>query len=292
MTTQRVSVTATIMAFYRAVEMLFPEEERVCNDPLAVRFLTPEWAAPLADRNQLMKMAEEAQKTLPGVNGAVVSRVRFMDDRLESALKNDVRQVVILGAGYDSRAYRFGFPENNSEFFEIDHPDTQADKRAKVEAIFGEIPDYVHFVSADFTGEIIEKRLLESGYDPRRKSFFILEGLIPYLPRQNFENLLSVLAGDTNVENEMVFDYLPPDVINGNSPRVEAQSMYSEVKKHGETFRLGFEPRELESFLNENGFMVIEDIPAPDLKPLYFKGNSASRQVTPIFRFVYAKEKK
>jgi O-methyltransferase involved in polyketide biosynthesis len=96
----------------------------------------------------------------------------------------------------------------------------------------------------------------------------------------------------TGAGNEMVFDYLPPDIIDGTSTRIEAQSMYSEVKSYGESFRLGFEPTELKSFLNENGLTVLEDISAPELKPLYFMGNSVDRAVTPIFRFVHAKEAK
>ena len=86
------------------------------------------------------------------------------------------------------------------------------------------------------------------------------------------------------------FDYLPPDVIDGTSTRIEAQNMFTEVKSYGESFRLGFEPGNLASFLIDLGWMVKEDISASELKSLYFNGNSVQRQVTPIFRFVHAKE--
>jgi methyltransferase (TIGR00027 family) len=215
-----------------------------------------------------------------------------MDDRLEAALNGGVKQVVIVGAGYDSRAYRLGGPEKEAVFFEIDHPGTQADKKARVSAVFADIPGHVRFIPAEFSSQALRNSLADGGYDPDRKTFFIMEGLVPYLSRQAFENILSAIGGGGDTGNEMVFDYLPPDVIDGTSTRIEAQSMYSEVKSYGECFRLGFEPGELKKVLKDNGLTILEDISAPELKPLYFRGNSVDRPVTPIFRFVHAKEAK
>ena len=66
--------------------------------------------------------------------------------------------------------------------------------------------------------------------------------------------------------------------------------MYAEVQGYGESFRLGFEPEELATLLRDVGFRVIKDIPAPELKEMYFTGRCAARLVTPIFRFVHARE--
>jgi methyltransferase (TIGR00027 family) len=286
MNTGQPSATAAIMAFHRALEMLFPEAERVCQDPLAVKFLPPEWAGVLADREQLTALMGEKAKQFPGVNGAIVSRVRFIDDVVKQALSDGMRQLVIIGAGYDSRAYRLDGIGGRVTVFELDDSTTQRDKLAKLEAVIGKLPDHVRYIAMDVATDSIETRLAENGYHPDKKSLFVLEGLVPYIPADALTGLLTFVAG--GAQHAVVFDYLPPSVVDGTCEWVEGRNMYREVLTHGEAFRLGFNRDELDQLLRDRGFDVIENVNAPDLKARYFHGNGAQRPVTPVFWFAHA----
>jgi methyltransferase (TIGR00027 family) len=286
MNTPQPSVTATIMAFHRALEMLYPEAERVCQDPLAVKFLPPDWAAVLRDREQLMALMGEKAKQFPGVNGAIVSRVRFIDDVVKQALSDGMEQLVIIGAGYDSRAHRMDGISGRVTVFELDDPTTQQDKLAKLEAAVGKLPDHVRYIAMDVATDSIETRLAENGYHPDKKSLFVLEGIVPYIPADTLTGLLTFISGGS--QHRVVFDYLPPSVVDGTCEWVEGRNMYREVLTHGETFRLGFNRDELDQLLRDRGFDVIENVNAPDLKTRYFRGAGAQRPVTPVFWFAHA----
>ena len=158
--TKKASVTAEIMAVHRATEMLLPEEERVCQDPLAIKFLPPEWVALLKDREKLIALASEHAQKMPGINGAIAARVRFIDEIVLHAMEEGLDQLVILGAGYDSRAYRMEGIEKNTHVFEVDHPFSQGNKIKKVKEIFGEKPGHVTFVPLEFTRDDLKIYLL------------------------------------------------------------------------------------------------------------------------------------
>ena len=284
---EKASVTAMIMAFHRALEMLVPEGDRVCTDPLALQFLLPDWAALLQQPEQAHAFMEGKHKEFPGVNGAIVGRVRFMDDAASRALEDGIKQVVILGAGFDTRAYRLKGVDD-AAVFEVDHPATQKDKLAHVERIFGAMPPHVRFVPLDLSTQNLDQVLEKNGYDPLKPAFFILEGVTPYLPLAVLESILTFISGEKDVANQVVFDYLPPDVVDGTCPWTEAKNMVKEVNAHGEKFRLGFTKNRLEAFLGQYGFEVKENVNAPELKERYFHGTSSGRPVTPVFWFAHA----
>jgi len=196
---------------------------------------------------------------------------------------------VILGAGYDSRAYRVKGIDTQVTVFEINDPITQVDKLAKLESAMGTRPDHVNYIAMDFAKDSIKSRLAENGYDSDKKSLFVLEGLIPYIPAKALAGLLDFIAENKGVRNEVVFDYLPPSVIDGTCEWVEGRNMYREVNTHGETFKLGFDKDALASFLRVRGFEIVENVNAPELKSRYFRGAGSRRPVTPVFWFVHAR---
>jgi methyltransferase (TIGR00027 family) len=99
MVTSDASYTAEIMATHRAIEMVRPPEERVCQDPFAIYFISPEFAAILKNREKLTALAKDSAQKFPGINGAVVARTRFIDDVVLQHVKEGLTQIVILGAG-------------------------------------------------------------------------------------------------------------------------------------------------------------------------------------------------
>lgn len=290
MTLQKASVTATIMAFHRAIEMLYPENQRVCSDPIAVSLLPADWAALLNDLDQLRKVMEPKAKEFPGINGAVVSRVRFIDDIVADSLKKGTQQIVIPGAGYDSRAFRINGISESVTVFELDHPVTQEEKLNRLDSQLKD-KGHVKYIPIDLAKENMKERLIQNGFDKDLKTLFILEGLVPYIPIEAFEELLNFVAGDYSVENSVVFDYLPPSVVNGTSELIEGKNMYKEVQLSGENFKLGFEKEVLEKLLIEKGFQVLQNVNAPDLKDNYFKNCTMQRPISSVFWFAHAEVK-
>ena len=152
------SITAAGIAVARAVESEKPEDARICYDPYAVKFLNPFFY----HFTRFFIVSGYAEHTGAGVTGFLVARCRCIDDLLQECLNEGLQQLVILGAGYDSRAYRFEQLKKGVKVFEVDHPATQKIKLGKVRAIFGRWPDHVTYVSIDFTKDRLETCLSES----------------------------------------------------------------------------------------------------------------------------------
>jgi len=178
----KASWSAEVSAAYRAAESDRPKDERVCYDPIAQHFLgfpfTNIGRSPPAIKKPLIKIAFwYADWLTPGNPGYVVSRTKYIDDYLMKCIQESIEQLVILGAGYDSRAYRFEELKGKAKVFEVDHPATQKVKLSKVERSFGLPPDHIAYVGIDFDVEKLDERMFQSGYDQSLKTLFIWEGV-------------------------------------------------------------------------------------------------------------------
>ena len=138
----RSSLTAAGIALARAVESEKPADERICYDPYARQFV-PDWMYRLLG---FFIKTGYAELRGPGVIGFLMARERYIDDVLKNYLSEGLQQLVILGAGYDLRAYRFDLP-GRVKTFEVDHPITQADKLKKVTTSFRQNPCACHLCS-------------------------------------------------------------------------------------------------------------------------------------------------
>ncbi|MCX6030040.1 MAG: SAM-dependent methyltransferase [Chloroflexi bacterium] len=154
------SLTAASIAIVRALESEKPAGERVCYDPYARRFVS----AGLYTMVKFFAALGYADWKGPGVWEFLAVRERYIDDFLETCLSEGLEQLVILGAGYDARAYRFEELKREVKVFEVDHPATQAAKLRKLAAIFGARPAHVTYVPIDFNRETLAGRLFECSY--------------------------------------------------------------------------------------------------------------------------------
>jgi methyltransferase (TIGR00027 family) len=111
-------------------------------------------------------------------------RTRFIDDALTRAIAGGVTQVIILGAGFDSHAYRCQELLEQARIFEVDRPATQELKKQRVHEVVGTPPANLTYVSIDFQHEDLPDVLKRHGYDPAQRTFFILEGVTMYLPEE------------------------------------------------------------------------------------------------------------
>ncbi len=278
------SLTATGIAVNRAYESSKPPGERICYDPYARQFVNPL----LYHLFAFFIVIGYAERRGPGVQAFLAARDRYIDDYMEACLDNGIEQLVILGAGFDSRAYRFKSLRGRVKVFEVDHPATQGVKLEKVKKILGAIPDYVVYVPIDFNKETLGERLYGCGYDKRRKTLFIWQGVTPYLTPEAVDNTLAFVANNSGAGSSIVFDYMYAAALKARHKRGEVASMQRYRGMTGEGLTFGIEEGTVEEFLSQRGFYRVKNVTAEDLKRLYFTGVNQKRQVAPIYAIVSA----
>jgi methyltransferase (TIGR00027 family) len=120
-------------------------------------------------------------------------------------IKN-LKQLVILGGGYDTWAYRIE-GGNRMGVFEVDHPGTQGVEIQKVEQIFRRLPEHVVYVPVDFLSEDIESNLFQNGYNKSHKTLFVMERRVMYLPPMAVDDILSFVSKNSGKGSSILFDY-------------------------------------------------------------------------------------
>lgn len=190
------STTAAAVALARAVATLPAAHPAPAPDPIAARLLHPRLGrildrlTPLAARTPLVSWALRLSSF--GLVDHLALRTAAIDAALRDVRLSGVSQVVILGAGLDGRAWRIAELEGCT-VFEVDHPATQRFKRSRVEDL-APCASEVRFVAVDFTREDLGVRLAEEGHDTGAPTFWIWEGVVPYLPEEATRATLHVLA--------------------------------------------------------------------------------------------------
>jgi len=282
------SKTAETIAMVRVGESRRPEDERICYDPYAIRFISQE-VLEFATCNPEKYKAFLAQKErlVPGAGNSIIARVRYFDDVVNFSIGEGLEQLVILGAGYDTRAYRIEGLKN-VRIFEVDQPATQKIKVEKIEEIFGSLPCYVTYVSVDIGVDTLGQRLLECGYDRSLKTLFIMEGLCMYLPPETVDETLSFIAHNSGRSSAIVFDYIPKSVVDGTCELQAGKNWRKGLMDVGEPFLFGIKEGEIETFLTHRGFSKVKSVTSKDYKKAYFFGKNEGREVNSLLSFAYA----
>ena len=276
------------IAGLRASETHLPEDERVFHDPYAEYFLTDEMREGLRDLDQVRAAIGQYEQMMPGVNGAIAARVRFIDEVLLECLAAGFKQLVIVGAGYDTRPYRLKGIKENLKVFEVDHPVTQQVKIEKIQEVFKALPDHVVYVPVVFGSDRLDQKLIENGYNPKLKTVFVVEGLLMYIPPPAVNGLLSFVVNASGPGSAFVADYFSTSVIDGTSPLPEAQVLRQFVESEGAPLLFGIEEGNTEAFFKEKGFSTVTAVSSASCKKNYFKNASLDRAVSPMFNFVHA----
>lgn len=282
------SQMALQIAGLRANETHLPHNERVFEDPYAEFFFPRDVRQMLKDPTLVKAERAKYERIMPGVNGAIVARIRFIDECLADAMKKGLQQLVIIGAGYDTRAYRIPGVREQLKVFEVDHPLTQEVKTRTIREIFGDLPAHVTFVPVVFGRDRIEAQLTAHGYDSSLKTLFIIEGLLMYIPAPAVEALLSFIRNATGPGSGFVADYFDRSVVEGTSILPEAQALKGFVEQEGAALQFGFDEGAVEAELRARGFSGVESVNATALKARFFPAAGPDRHVSPMFNFVTA----
>jgi methyltransferase (TIGR00027 family) len=201
----------------RALGAREPDESIRNPDYLAERLLGFEERAMVADQPVVQALDQDfadLHKNL-GAMGTVVMmiiRTRFIEERLEHAIRDGASQVVILGAGFDTRAYRLTELLKAARVFEVDQPSTQEYKKRRIRETGIEVPPNLTYVPVDFRYDKLGDVLTAAGYDSSRRTFFIWEGVTMYLPEAAVEETLRWVAAQAP-GSTIIFDFVGAMVI-------------------------------------------------------------------------------
>ena len=288
------SLTAELTTFARAAESAKPEARRLCHDPLAREFLNTPLRILAGSRMLAALVVWWAERLAPGVPGEVLGRTKYIDDCLKTRIDEGIRQLVILGAGYDSRAYRFDGLNPAVKVFEVDHPATQGVKMRRVQRLLGRLPDHVVFVPVDFEEEKLRHKLFDKGYDSNKKTFFIWEGVTYYLTAKAVDETLAFVVENSGTGSSIIFDYAFQKVLQGGSDVGQINRALKAWERIGapltanEHFIFGVKEGTLQEFLLARGFCQIENVNGDSFKASYFKDMKQSGDVSHICGFVRA----
>lgn len=275
------SQTAIMALVSRAIDAELPLEQRIGNDELAQYFLTSR--STLIGETWIPKRLVRIYHQLffPGVSGLVVVRSRYFDDTMLQAVRNGATQIVDLGAGYDTRFYRFRNELRALRLFEVDFPATQQRKTALLEKVPGGPFTNVRYVPVDFMKDSLSQRLLDAGMDPTAKTLFLWEGVSYYVDESAVKATLRFIRENSAPGSGIVFDTLPPVV-------VEYTRRHKNVHNTVEPLQWGIDVEKIPGFLKENGFDCVENGPASEWGKKYCIGNIKRRTVSKWYSFTYA----
>lgn len=283
------SVMAEGIALQRLAETMLPEDIRIFSDPYAAYFIDPvkmAWAREHPE--ETMKIAEEIERAMPGWSNAIRGRIRYFDDRVQDAPGEGFSQIVILGAGYDTRAYRFGSLKGRVRVFEIDRPETCARKTRILQQIFGQLPNLVSFVPIDIEQEDLWNLLRKAGWTPEAKTLFLLEGLVMYLSRPAVEGLLAGIAHHASTGSTVLFDFVPQSLADGTSEAEGGQNIRNWTIQMGEPILSGLADGEVMPFLAGLGYSDIQVISSRVFASMYYTGKNAGRKVSGLMSVAHA----
>jgi methyltransferase (TIGR00027 family) len=253
------SRTARAAAVHRAVHQVL-DKGRIFADPLALRILGEDAEALVRDAGQ--NPYRRAMRLFIAV------RTRFAEDALTQAVAHGVRQLVVLGAGLDTYAYR-GAMRDRLRIFEVDHPATQAWKRQRLAEADIPLPRTLTFAPVDFERETLGEGLAGAGFDPAQRSFFTWLGVVPYLTEEAALATLRFI-GRLRGGAQVVFDYCnPPESLSGEMRAVH-DARAAHVAGIGEAWVSYFESDALAAEITAMGFTEIEDVGPPQIATRYF----------------------
>lgn len=271
------SRTAEQNALFRALESSRSENERICDDPLARHFLT--WPVTLVMRLAAVPGGARLISSLidrrwPGVRTSVVARTRLIDDAFLAALPKGIEQVVLLGAGFDSRAYRLpGL--RGIDVVEVDHPDTQAAKQRVLKRVYGVLPGHVRFVAVDFTRDVLRSEMTAAGYRESARTFILWEGVTNYLTEAAVDSTLR-WCSRASAGSLVLFTYVHRDILTSPSSFVGTKNLFASLERAGERLTFGMEPSNVPQYLDERGLSLEFDVGASEYRARYF-GAAARR---------------
>ena len=255
-------MTASAAAALRAAHLLFDEDPKIFEDPVALRLLDPYWQKAVNERSERLLSPD-----LAAIRTQVLVRSRYTEECLEKAHAEGAQQYVILGAGLDSFALRRPPWAHGLSIFEVDRLASQQWKRERLEAAGISPPGNLVAVPHDLASGSLLERLAASGFDRGTPTFFACLGVLSYLDRDATRSLVAELAGLRSAE--LVFSFAPA-VTDGGAGDWEAAA--ARAGAAGEPWRTRWVPEELAQMMRACGFSRVDLLVPAEIEQRYLRG--------------------
>jgi methyltransferase (TIGR00027 family) len=272
-----------------------PDEKIRNPDSMAKLFLTPAfwfWTALDEDYDKSKQFIKYYRVSTYYTQNACTKHI---DGILQAAAGKGLEQVVIIGAGLDSRAYRFQQQMPGVRFFEVDLPATVARKKELILAAVGKIPTTVAYVPADYRNGKMDRALKNAGYDRKRMTLYIWEGATRYIDAAAVNRTMQFIAQNAAPGSELVFDYIPDDIARGDFSKIPwARFQAVRMTAYGHPWKFGIAKDKAGEFVTSRGFGVISDLGSGELAQRYLvrSDGSIDGKPTPYVRILHAVVKK
>jgi methyltransferase (TIGR00027 family) len=235
------------------------------------------WLDRLTNSRSFRPLARALERaTIPGIKLHYALRKRYLEEAARDALAYGFRQVVIIGAGFDTLALRLHdmFPE--TEFFEVDHPATQRVKKRVVED--NRLPKTnLHFIALDLTCANLEESLLtHAGYGPDADTLFIAEGLLMYLTPEEVNRLFHFI-GRGGGRSRFAFTFMETQDDGRIGFRNSSRAVDAWLRLRGESFKWGIERACINEFLARRGFKGLKVAASETLRNRYLTSERLKR---------------
>ena len=282
-----IAFTAFRVMFYVALEQYQPDGKRLIHDEMA-REMLPGRLKLLLNIFRFKPLRQGflllMEKGFPGVRGGLCRKC-YINDRLIEAVDSGFDTVVILGSGLDTRAYNI--PQLSSlPVYEVDLPQTITYKKNKLRELYGAVPAHVRLVPMDFDKQVLEKALKGYGYSTDQKSFYIWEGVMQYISEPAVRTVFKFLA-KVKPGSRIVFTYITRDFIDGGN----LHGLDRLSKQTRSMWHFGLQPTQIDPFIEEYGWKVIEQVGAEEYRQRYLKPLGRTESVMEIERAVVAERK-
>ncbi len=272
--------TALGVATLRAAHQLL-DDPPVFVDRLALAMVGPEREAVI--RND---PARFEAGPLRGLRASVAVRSRLAEDAWAAAQARGLRQHVVLGAGYDTFAYRTD--DRESRIFEVDHPAAQDAKRARLRQAGIAVPDNCRHVPVDLAAEPLAEALATAGFDPAAPAFFSWLGVTMYLPEAAVWAVLAAVAAMAP-GTEIVYDYPVAPALLPAGERRAREAVAARAAAKGEPWLSAFAPGEMAARLAALGFGAVRDWSGDELTARYLAGRRDGLRKSGLTRIIAAR---
>ena len=280
----KVSRTAQMVCLLRALsfydDMPYHTDDYIA--PIFIPFLFR-----MIIRNKFFRRGFKKKIPNPGMYEYIVARTGVIDELFQN-LPPDIRQVLIFGAGLDSRVIRFRNDLRNIMVFELDSYVTQQTKKDKYKSKNIELPDNLKFIDIDFDNDSLAMKLNEGNFVKNEPSLFVLEGLTMFLNQESIDITFNIINEYAAPNSIIVFDYIYTSDLNGES--VAGQDVTQTVDRIGEKYKFGIEKGKIKDFLDKYQFELMDEFDSDKLKEKFF--NSEKDAIPPIGLYGIAVAKK
>ena len=266
----RASRTAQYMALFRALETTRPADKRLFSDPYAIHFLdnSLKRAVKLSTFPFARKIIQrKIHKRIPGAFSSGLARTKYIDDLLKSTIQSGVQQVIILGAGFDTRALRLDFLKN-IPVIEIDHPNTAKQKVGTLQTVLGKLPANVRYYHIDFNEQNLEDLAAQRNIDFSIPTTIIWEGVSNYLSEHAIDRTFGFVQ-KFSTGSFIIFTYIHQLVLDDPKAFFGGEKLLNDLAEIEERWTYGFDPDELPEYLKRYGLTVQEDLGAVEYRDRY-----------------------